>query len=408
MKHIAFLIPTLNRVGGAERQVVLLAVGLARRGWRVTLVALTGTAGEAEAELRTAGIAFLSLEMRKGLADPRGWIRLNRWLRRERPEILHAHLSHAAWIARWSRFAAPVRVVLDTIHSAGAGTAGRKLGYLCSNWLANQVTAVSQGAADAWLSARMVPRQLLEVVPNGVDTDAWVPNPAARTSLRAELKLREEFLWLAAGRLEPVKNFSALLSAFAALPANAQLVIAGSGSQAEALWSQARDLGIENRVRFPGYQSNLLRWMQAADGFILSSLREGLPISLLEAGACALPAVSTAVAGATDILVHGQTGFLAYSSTPDALSSSMRRLMETCAAEREAMGESARLRIEARHSIHSVLDRWENLYGELLAHSLIAARKGSWIVRGAFRNLRIKNETAEKPVSPRGAGASVP
>ena len=406
MKHIAFLIPTLNRVGGAERQVVLLAQGLARRRWRVTIVALTGTPGETEAELRSAGIAFQSLEMRKGLADPRGWIRLNRWLRREQPEILHAHLPHAAWIARWSRFAAPVRVVIDTIHTSGTGTPGRKLGYRCSNWLTDQVTAVSSGAAEAWQAARMVPRKMLEVVPNGIDTDAWKPDPSARASLRAELKLKDEFLWLAAGRLEQVKNFPALLSAFAALPANAHLVIAGSGSQAEALWSRTRDLGIENRVRFPGYQANLLRWMQAADGFVLPSLCEGLPISLLEAGACGLAAVSTAVAGATEILVNELTGFLAADSTPEALSATMQRLMETCGESRRSMGKSARRRIESLYGICAALDHWEDLYIELLAARPVAARTGTRT--GAADNPRFKNEASDEPVSPSGAGAHVP
>src|ERR1700679_4167967 len=89
MKHIAFLLPTLNRIGGAERQVVLLATGLAARGWRVTVVALSGTCGEACGELHTAGVEFLSLHMRKGLADPQGWIRLNAWLKQARPAILH-------------------------------------------------------------------------------------------------------------------------------------------------------------------------------------------------------------------------------------------------------------------------------------------------------------------------------
>ena len=67
--HIAFLIPTLDRIGGAEQQVILLARSLARRGRRVSVIALSGTGGDAAADLQSNGIAFVSLRMRKGLAD---------------------------------------------------------------------------------------------------------------------------------------------------------------------------------------------------------------------------------------------------------------------------------------------------------------------------------------------------
>jgi len=85
LSHVALVIPGLDRIGGAERQVILLAKGLRRRGWRVTVVALSGTGGDTAAELSAASIGFLTLRMRKGLADPCGWIRFNRWLRRESP-----------------------------------------------------------------------------------------------------------------------------------------------------------------------------------------------------------------------------------------------------------------------------------------------------------------------------------
>jgi len=129
MSHVALIVPGLDRIGGAERQVILLAKGLRRRGWRVSVVALTGSGGSAAAELVAAGAAFLSLEIRKGLADPSGWIRFNRWLKREKPDVVHAHLPHAAWLARWSRLAAPVRAVVDTLHSSSTGSLGRQCGY---------------------------------------------------------------------------------------------------------------------------------------------------------------------------------------------------------------------------------------------------------------------------------------
>ena len=74
------VIPGIDRIGGAERQTIQLALGLRERGWLVSVVALSGTGGNEAAELTDSDIRFLSLGMRKGLADPRGWIRARRSL----------------------------------------------------------------------------------------------------------------------------------------------------------------------------------------------------------------------------------------------------------------------------------------------------------------------------------------
>ena len=366
MRAVAFLIPGLDRIAGAERQTMLLAKGLRGRGWKVTVVALCGAGGEAAAELQGAGVAFASLEMRKGLADPRGWVRLNGWLRRERPEVVHAHLPHAAWMARWSRLAAPVPVVIDTLHSSHTGKMGRHVGYGASRWLADQVTAVSRATAESHVAAGMVSENSVTVVENGVDVDAWQPDARARIAMRRELGIAEEFLWLAAGRLEAVKDFPALLTAMARVPEAARLVVLGEGPLRAELVKMARRLGLERRVRFAGHERNVLRWMQASDGFALTSRYEGLPMVLLEAGACAVPVVATDVAGTREVVVDGETGWLARAGDAAALAARMAKLMHAPPEERRAMGERARTHVVRRFSLEVVLDRWEQLYADLL------------------------------------------
>ena len=148
-----------------------------------------------------------------------------------------------------------------------------------------------------------------------------------RDALRRRLGFGNEFLWFAAGRLDPVKDYPALLWAMMEVPSEAHLVIAGAGPEEIALRRLAIQFGIESRVRFLGFQPDVLQWMQAADGFVLSSRWEGLSMSLLEAGACALPAVATDVAGTREILVHGETGFLAQAGDRLALRGAMTRMM---------------------------------------------------------------------------------
>jgi glycosyltransferase involved in cell wall biosynthesis len=377
MTHVALVIPTLDRLAGAERQVMQLARGLSRRDWRITVVALSGSGENAPAELAASGVEFLTLRMRKGLADPRGWLHFHRWLRREQPDILHAHLPHATWMARWSRRFAPVRVLVDTIHTSATGSTGRRLGYQISASLADHITTVSAGVADAYTTARMIPPARTSVIPNGVDLHHWRPDPAMRAEMRRTLGLNDEFLWFSAGRLDLVKDYPALLWAMMAVPVPARLIIAGAGPSETELRQISYRYGLESCVRFLGFQPDVRPWMQAADAFVLSSRWEGLPMCLLEAGACALPAVATDVPGSSEIILPGQTGYLAAPGSSPALRSAMTRMMRLTPSQRAAMGQQARLRICERFSLDTVLDGWETLYRELLDACPVPARRAS-------------------------------
>lgn len=384
MNHVAMVVPGLDRIAGAESQVVNLAKGLRRRGWRVSVVALTGKGGPAAAELRAAGIDFLSLEMRKGLLDPRGWYRFCRWVDRERPHVVHAHLHHAAWLARWSRlciaimdlrsFRSPGTVFIDTLHSSSTGNLARHFGYRSSDWLADCTTAVSLSVANAHLAAHMVDRRKVSVVYNGVDVEEFKPDAASRNETRRCLGVDDEFVWLAAGRLEPVKNYPTLLRAFATLPESARLIIAGDGSLRADLIQLSESLGLKQRVRFLGFQPDVRPWMRAADAFVLSSCWEGLPVGLIEAGACGLPSVATDVPGSCEVIVHNRTGRLAHCDCPNSLARTMTALMYASPRERRVMGNLARLHVTERFSIESALDRLEALYRSHIEHSFLPQR----------------------------------
>lgn len=366
MNHVAFVLPGLDRLGGAEKQVLLLANGLSQRKWRVSMLALSGSLTAAASELSAAGISFSSVGMHHGLADPHGWLRYQLWIRRQRPDIVHSHLPHAAWLTRWSRLLAPAHIQLDTIHTASIGTHGRQIGYRRSRWLPDLTTAVSGCVLDAYRAAGLVRPTHAVVMPNGVDVETWKADAAERAAMRESLGIRDSFLWLSAGRLEPVKNYGSLLRAFAHLPASARLAIAGTGSQENELRILASALGIETRVRFLGFVPDLLPWTQAADAAVLSSNWEGLPMALLEAAACELPCVATAVAGSREIVVDQDSGFLIPPGNTDALSIAMAKLMHLPISMRKAMGCRARAHIIRHYSLESVLDRWEAIYRDLL------------------------------------------
>jgi glycosyltransferase involved in cell wall biosynthesis len=198
------------------------------------------------------------------------------------------------------------------------------------------------------------------VIPNGVDTGRFRPDPERRGIARAALGLGGEFVWLAAGRLMWKKNYSLLLRAMER-QSRAALLIAGAGPDEDALRATA-----PANARFLGARTDLPELMNAADAFVLSSDVEGLPMVLLEAGASGLPCVATRVGGVAEAMLDGHTGYLVPPGDADALGAAMTRMASLTAAERAAMGHEARAYALARFDLAAVVEQWEHLYRALL------------------------------------------
>jgi glycosyltransferase involved in cell wall biosynthesis len=314
--------------------------------------------------------------MSRGVPDPRGLVRLVRLLRSWKPDVLHSHMVHANLMARVLRLFVPIPAVVSTIHNINEGGRLRMAAYRLTNGLVDQMTIVSQAAADRFVRDGIVPRELLTVVPNGVDTDKFRNVIAGtRESLRLSLGLEPEFVWLAVGRFETAKDYPNMLRGFARVHERcpqAVLLLVGRGSaqgETEAL-AQALDLG--KGVRFLGVRHDVPELMSAADGYIMSSAWEGMPIVLLEAAAAGLPIVATRVGGNHEVVCDEESGFLVPPRDPDALGQAMLRVIGLSPAQRRSMGERGRKHVQTHYGLSRVVDRWEELYREVLARKGLA------------------------------------
>jgi glycosyltransferase involved in cell wall biosynthesis len=363
------LLSTSMGMGGADQQLLSAAIGLRDRGHEVRIVSLTPL-GEMGARARAAGLPTESLEMQRGIADPRGLTRLVRLVRAWRPAVLHSHMLHANLMARAVRLFAPVPAVVSTIHNIYEGGRLRMLGYRLTNGLVDHVTIISQAAADRFVREGIVPASLLEVVPNGVDTDRYrsVP-PGARERLRQSLGLGAEFAWLAVGRFEAAKDYPNMLRAFARVreeQPGAVLLLVGRGSLQAETEALAATLGLESRVRFVGTREDVPEFMTVGDGYVMSSAWEGMPMVLLEAAAASLPIVATRVGGNQEVIRDGATGFLVPPGDDGALGAAMLRLMALPETERRAMGARGRDHVRQHYGLGRVVDRYEAVYREVL------------------------------------------
>jgi glycosyltransferase involved in cell wall biosynthesis len=367
--RILFLSTSMG-MGGADSQLLSAAQELRSRGHEVLIVSLTPL-GPMGFEARSVGLPTESLEMRRGFPDPRGLLRLVRIVRAWRPDVLHSHMVHANLMARVLRLIAPVPALVSTIHNIHEGGRLRMIAYRLTNALVDHMTIVSQAAFDRFVAEGIVPKEILRVVPNGVNTDRFrnLP-PGVRESLRHSLGLEREFVWLAVGRFETAKDYPNMLRAFTAVRERrpeSVLLLVGRGSRQEETEALARDLGLGGAVRFLGVRTDVPEVMSAADGYLMSSAWEGMPMVLLEAAAAALPIVATKVGGNEEVVRHEGTGFLVPPSDHEALGLAMLRLSELSEPERRAMGERGREHIRTTYDLERVADRWEDLYREVLA-----------------------------------------
>jgi glycosyltransferase involved in cell wall biosynthesis len=364
------LLSTSMGMGGADKQILAAAEEMRRRGHEVLIVSLTAL-GPMGAEARTQGIPTESLEMRRGVPDPRGLVRLVRVVRAWRPDVLHSHMVHANLLARALRLLVPVPATVSTIHNIYEGGPLLMAAYRLTNRLVDRMTIVSEAAGDRFVRDRIVPRELLEVVPNGVDLEDFREvTTAERESMRSSMGIGKEFVWLAVGRFQPAKDYPNMLRGFAQVcqryPQTILLLVGRGPLQAE-IETLARSLGLEGKVRFLGVRQDVPVLMGAADGYVMSSAWEGMPMVLLEAAASGLPIVATMAGGNQEVVLDQESGFLVPPRDAGALGAAMLRLMGLSQAERSRMGQKGRQRVRTEYGVKRVVDRWEDLYRKVFA-----------------------------------------
>jgi glycosyltransferase involved in cell wall biosynthesis len=192
----------------------------------------------------------------------------------------------------------------------------------------------------------------------------------ARESVRGSLGLGREFVWLAVGRFEIQKDYPIMLRAFARVHervSRAVLLLVGRGSLQGETEALARELGLGASVWFLGVRDDIPELLNAADGYVMSSAWEGMPMVLLEATAAGLPIVATRVGGNQEVVCDGESGFLVPPRDADALALAMLRLMEMPEVQRRDMGDRGREHVQSHYGLKRTIACWESLYHEVLA-----------------------------------------
>ncbi len=368
-------------IGGTRRHIVDLCAGLASRGVEAHLVASTSRQADFAADLErleSGGTRVTRLPMVRELA-PRGDARhlraLTRILESERPDVLHTHSSKAGALGRLAALLAGHAAVVHTPHTyaflfdAMFSAPKRRLYFEIERALSGstrRIVAVGESEAATIRGSGVCDPGIVRVVRNGIDLAA---HAGATPLSRAELGVPEGApLLLVAGLFNAAKGQDLALRALAA-PAcrGAHLLFAGHGEMEGQLRHMSTRLGLEARVHFLGWRSDLPRLLRTCDWLILPSRWEALPYVVLEALAAGKPVVATPVDGARELLSTSDAGVLARDCGAPALAEALGRALSLVPSEREAMGARGRELVAARHSRDAMLQGTLDVYMEAMA-----------------------------------------
>jgi glycosyltransferase involved in cell wall biosynthesis len=350
-------------VGGAERQVVDLALALRRKGYEV--VVACSIAGDLSAALEETDIPVRPLLRRlvkRRLSPAYGWRLRRLLLGSERFDLVHAHIYASAVAAAIATLGTGIPLVI-TEHTEASWQTWRAR-WVC-RWVyrrAERIIAVSTPIRRRLIERDGVHPDLITIVPNAV-----VSAPEARSE-EPPTSLQEHPLVGVVARLQPEKGVANFLKAAARVAPQfpeAHFVIAGDGPLRQELVALAEALGLENRVHFLGFRSDASALMGSLDVLVVPSLTEGSPLVTLEAMAAGVPVVASAVGGIPDQVRHDKEGLLVPPGDTGAMGDVIVALLRDPARAR-SLGEAGRRRATSEFSHAVMVRRIEDVYRDIL------------------------------------------
>ncbi len=363
---VLHLIGTLS-AGGAERNLYYLASPMAASKYRYGIACLVRR-GELASSIEAMGIPIFELGYRRR-RTALTVIELARLLRRHRVRILHTHLFESGLIGRLAAWLARTPVIITHEHGK---TLWKRWYHRAFERLAIHATdlriVVSKDIMVLRRQLEGTPASKLRLVYNAVDPDPFVKGEDARVAKREELGLVDKFVIGTVGRLIEAKGLDIMLEVAREVTRSypaVRFLIIGDGPLRPDLERLRFTLGLEETVIFLGKRTDIPELMAAMDLYMITSRREGLPLSLIEAMMAAKPIIATSVGGIPETLTDHDDGIVVPSGEVQSLAKAVFELADDPRL-REHLARSARKKAVERYSAPGVLAQLEAIYEDLL------------------------------------------
>jgi glycosyltransferase involved in cell wall biosynthesis len=348
-------------ISGSEAHLLSLLPRLRERGWNVRLLMLHENepgAWDFARELKTRGVPLDAIRLRADV-DPLAFLQLSGYLARHRPTILHTHLVHADVYGQLAGSLARVPVRVSTKHGFNEFREGR--GFALADRtvasLAHVHIAISRGLARYLADTEGFDERGFRIVHYGISPgDEWAPYDGGEARL------------LCVGRMIPIKGHIVLLRAFAQARQEVPglvLDLAGRGPLEPALKAFAKELGVDDAVRFLGYVSPIQSAIERSSIVVVPSMGEGFGMVALEAMERGRPVIAAEIGGLGELVSDGETGRLVAPGEVEPLRRAIVELASDPATARR-LGAAGRERAVEQFLQERCTDRTELLYLEAL------------------------------------------
>ncbi|MBR0237002.1 MAG: glycosyltransferase [Thermoguttaceae bacterium] len=291
-------------------------------------------------------------------------------------DIVHAHQCTPYFYSSLARWRKKTPKILLTEHGRFYPDVVSWKRRLANRFLYRRddvLTAVGERVKEALHKKEGYPGKRIQVIYNGIDPDVYdnlrsENENDTRESVRREFNIPDDaFTIIQVARLDPIKDHRTALRTYEALKqttSNIRLLIVGDGPERELLEQRINQHGLQDGVILVGARSDVSRLLKGADAFLLTSLSEGIPVTFLEAMAARLPIVTTDAGGCKEVVVNGQTGFIAPVGNPVSLAKALRLLVtEPELAVR--LGEAGRARLLEMFTQRQMHDAYKRLYEQM-------------------------------------------
>ena len=390
MIKVAHIIAGLD-ADGAETVLHTLTSRMDRDRFENQVISLTEMGPVAE-RLKDSGIQVRALGMRRGTPNPYHLLRLSRWLKESQVHLVQTWMYHADLMGGVAaRFAG--KPVIWGIHHTNLDPSQNKrltirTAKICarlSHRLPKRIICCSEASKRAHAQFGYA-EQKMTVIPNGFDLRQFHPDGEARGTLRRELGIPDETPLIGmAARFHIQKGHKNFVDAAARLHArvpNAHFALCGKGvdgNNVELLsWIEQGGAGLREVCHVLGSRQDMARFFSALDIATSSSLSEAFPMAVGEAMACGTPCVVTDVGDSA--MIVGDTGKVVPANDPQALADAWHALLQSGAAARKQLGQAARNRVEQRFGLEAIVERYQELYREVLSLCGSAAVQRSSLV----------------------------
>ena len=304
------------------------------------------------------------------------FFKLAKILKSEHVDILDCHKHKSIVYGTIAGKLAKVPIILAHVHGMGRSRNLRR--KLLNHFVlpkVDKILAVSEAVKDDILQNNSsIPSDKVINLGNSIDYAYFASSIHSKQTVRRKSGIPEGcFVFATAGRLAPTKGQEYLIRAFAHVRKqlnNAQLLIAGTGKMKNKLENLVSKLGCSSAVRFLGHVDNMTEFYSMTDVFVLSSVAEGLPRTLIEAMAAGVLCIATSTGGIPEILDNGSCGLLVPTKDTNALADAMLAAVNIPQCQKETIVSSAKKHIKENYSHNVMIKKIEKIYDTLVAEKI--------------------------------------